>query len=174
MPPHTPIYKGRVVDFGIEAIEQPDGRVMDMEIARHPGGAAAVALDAAGRVCILRQFRGPLNEWLWELPAGKIDHGEEPLTTAQRELEEEAGVRACRWYSLGSIVTCPGFCDEVLHLYLATDLEDVGSQTQDDEYIEVHWLPFGEALEKAYSGDLQDVKTLVGLFRAARADLAKP
>jgi len=162
-----PIYRGRIVDFGIETIRQPDGRQVEIEVARHPGGAAVVALDAHGRVCLLHQFRAPFEDWLWELPAGKIDHGEPPLTTAQRELEEEAGLRAAQWTSLGAVITCPGFSDEVLHLYLATDLAQGTRQPEADEYIELHWLPLSEAMARAGEGTIRDAKTLIGLYRVA-------
>jgi len=140
---------------------------MEIEVARHPGGAAVVAVDAAGQVCLLRQFRAPFEDWLWELPAGKIDAPEDPFVTARRELAEEAGLEAGRWQPLGAIVTCPGFCDEVLHLFLATELSPVPQKTEADEYLEVHWWPFEEAVREARAGQLRDVKTIVGLLRAA-------
>jgi len=164
----NPIYKGRIVAFGVESIVQPDGRRLDIEVARHPGGAAVVALDGQGRVCLLRQFRGPFEAWLWELPAGKIDHGEPALTTAQRELEEEAGLKAEHWHSLGTIVTCPGFSDEVIHLFLATRLAQGTVNTEAEEYIETHWLPLEETIQRADSGEIRDAKTLVALYRASR------
>lgn len=160
------LYHGRIVDFGIESIAQPDGRTLEIEVVRHPGGAAVVALDGSGRICLLRQFRAPLEDWLWELPAGKIDPPEPPEDTARRELEEEAGLRAGTWRSLGAIVTCPGFCDEVLHLYLATDLQPAPSRPEDDEFIEVHWWPLERAVEQARSGGLSDGKTVVAVLRA--------
>ena len=163
----TALYRGRVVDFGIETIRQPDGRILEVEVVRHPGGAAVVALDHDERVCLLRQFRAPFEEWLWELPAGKVDRPEEPLVTARRELEEEAGLQAATWRSLGAVVTCPGFCDEVLHLFLATDVSPVPQHTEADEFIEVHWWPFAQALREAQTGELRDVKTVVALMRAA-------
>ena len=89
-----PLFQGRVVDVAVETVELPNGRRVELEVIRHPGGAATVALDEQERVCLLRQFRHAGGGWLWELPAGKIDPGEEPLATARRELEEEAGVRA--------------------------------------------------------------------------------
>ena len=165
----TALYRGRIVDFGIESIRQPDGRTLDIEVVRHPGGAAVVALDYDRRVCLLRQFRAPFEDWLWELPAGKIDGQEEPLLTARRELQEEAGLEAATWRSLGSVVTCPGFCDEVVHLFLATDLSRAHQRTEADEFIEVHWWPFARALREAQAGGLRDVKTVVALMRAATA-----
>ena len=88
------IYRGQVIGLGIETATLPNGQRLELEIVRHPGGAATVAVDAANRICLLRQYRHVAKGWLWELPAGKRDADEEPFTTAQRELEEEAGVRA--------------------------------------------------------------------------------
>ncbi|MDW7708884.1 MAG: NUDIX hydrolase [Deferrisomatales bacterium] len=146
----------------------PGGRTLPLEVVRHPGGAAAVAVDHRGRVCLLRQFRHAVGGWLWEIPAGKLDPGETPERTARRELEEEAGVRAGTWLSLGQIVTAPGFCDEVIHLFLAQDLETGNPRPEDHEVLEVHWVDLGEALRRA-AGELRDAKTVAGLFRAREA-----
>ena len=156
-----------MVDLGLEAVELPDGRVLELEVVRHPGGAAAAAVDGAGRVCLLRQYRHAGGGWLWEVPAGKLDPGEEALVTAQRELEEEAGLRARRWESLGSILTTPGFCDERIHLYLARELEEVPAMPGEHELLEVHWVALTEALKWARDGRIEDAKTLVTLFRTA-------
>lgn len=164
----TPIYKGRIVDFGIETVTQPDGHQVEIEIARHPGGAAVVALDGDSRVCLLRQFRPPFRDWLWELPAGKLDPGEGPLLTAKRELQEEAGLTAGEWTELGAVITCPGFSDEIVHLYLAMSLREVAANTEPDEHIERHWLPLAEAIQRIESGTVRDAKTVIGLYRSAR------
>jgi len=148
-------------------VELPGGRALELEVVRHPGGAAAVAVDSAGRVCLLRQYRHAGGGWLWEVPAGKRDPGEEPLATVQRELAEEAGVRAIRWTPLGSILTTPGFCDERIHLYLARELDRVPAMPGEHELLEVHWVELPEALEWARNGQIEDAKTLVALFRAA-------
>src|SRR5262245_22172601 len=116
------IFKGRVIAVNVERVRLPNGSVAELEIIRHPGGAAIVAVDTEERICLLRQFRHAADGWLWELPAGKIDHREPPLHTATRELEEEAGVTASRWESLGDYVSSPGVFTEVVHLFLARDL----------------------------------------------------
>ncbi len=161
------VHRGRVVDLGIEGVELPDGGRLFLEVVRHPGGAAAVALDEGGRVCLLRQFRHAAGGWLWELPAGKLDPGEDPLATARRELAEEAGVDAARWEALGSILPTPGFCDEEVHLFLARDLRPVPTAHGAHERIEIHWVAFDEAVAQAAAGAIRDAKTAVGLLRAA-------
>ena len=161
------IYRGRVIELGLETVELPNGRTVELEIIRHPGGAAAVALDRRGRVCLLRQYRHAANGWLWELPAGKIHPGEEPFTTARRELIEEAGVTAGDWRDLGIMHSSPGVFTEIIHLYLARELEPTALEHESDEVIEVHWLPFAEALAWCRDGTITDAKTLIGLFRAA-------
>lgn len=162
------IYRGRIVDLVLESTMLPNGCPMQLEVVRHPGGAAVVALDGLGRVCLLRQYRHAHRDWIWELPAGKLDPGELPLATAQRELVEEAGRRARRWSGLGRTITSPGVSTEIIHLYLAEELENVASAPEEHELFEVHWVPLKEAVERALAGAIEDSKTIVGLARAAR------
>lgn len=165
----TKIFTGRVIQVTLEQVTLPNGRQTELEIVRHPGGAAVVALDAKERICLLRQYRHAAGGWIWELPAGKLDPGEPPLATARRELEEEAGMHAGRWQSLGDCLSSPGVFTEVVHLYLATELTRVGQRLEDHEVIEVHWIPFETALAMAHRGELRDGKTLAGLLRASAA-----
>ncbi len=158
------IHRGRVVDLRIETVELPNGRTMDLEIVRHPGGAAVVAVGADERVCLLRQYRHAAGGWLWELPAGKLEPGEDPRTTARRELAEEAGLRAQHLEPLGRTLTTPGFSDEVIHLFRATGLESCAAQPQADEVIEVHWFTRREIADMLSAGMLEDAKTLLGLL----------
>jgi ADP-ribose pyrophosphatase len=160
-------FKGRVIEVNVERVELPNGNVADLEIIHHPGGAAVAAINDRREICLLRQFRHAANGWLWELPAGKIDNREPPLQTAQRELEEEAGVIARRWDSLGDMVSSPGVFTEVIHLYLATDLQAAAARPEEHEVLEVHWKPLEEAVRMARMGELRDAKSLVGVFRAA-------
>jgi ADP-ribose pyrophosphatase len=168
MPSITPIFRGRVITVNIEHVELPNGHSADLEIIHHPGGAAVVAVDDQQRVCLLRQFRHAANGWLWELPAGKIDNCEPPLSTAHRELEEEAGVIATSWRSLGDYVSSPGVFTETVHLFLATGLRHVPANLEQHEVLEVHWKPFEVVLAMAHSGELRDGKSLVGIFRASK------
>jgi ADP-ribose pyrophosphatase len=160
------IFKGRIIRFTVETVELPNGAEAELEIVHHPGGAAVVALDAEQRVCLLRQYRHAAGGWLWELPAGKLDPGEAPLVTAQRELEEEAGMRASQWRELGRIVSSPGVFTEVIHLFLADHLSAVPAAVEAHEVIEVHWRSWHEALRMAETGEIEDAKSIAGLFRA--------
>jgi ADP-ribose pyrophosphatase len=167
MDERTLIYGGDVVDLGIESCELPDGRRCALEIVRHPGGSAIVAADGQQRICLLRQYRHAAAGWLWELPAGKCARGEDPLRTAQRELEEEAGLRAATWRKLGKILTTPGFCDEVIHLYWAQDLTLVAPRPESDELFECRWVPYSQALEWTRDGTLIDAKSIIGIYLAS-------
>lgn len=162
------IYQGRILQFSIDSLTLPNGKAVELEVLRHPGGAAIVALDEHNQVCLLRQYRHAAGGWLWELPAGKLESGENPQTTAKRELVEEAGLQAARWDTLGKVIVSPGFCDEVIYLYLARDLTVVPAQPEDDELFEVHWIPFEQALEQVHDGTLLDAKTMLGLTLAEK------
>jgi len=160
------VFKGRVLTLNLEQVRLPNGRVAELEIAHHPGGAAVVALDADGRVCLLRQFRHAAGGWLIELPAGKLDDGEPPLECARRELAEEAGMLARRWDGLGEYFSSPGVFTEVIHLFLARDLEPTEARPEEHEVFEANWVPLDEAVALAASGQLHDAKTLIGLLWA--------
>ena len=160
------LHAGRVVRLELAEVRLPDGRVAAVERIRHPGGAAVAAVDEGGRVCLLRQWRPALEAWLWELPAGTLEAGEAPLAAARRELAEEAGLEAARWEPLGEAVMAPGFCDEVIHLYLAQGLRLVPLQRDPHELMEIHWLDLEEAARQALEGGLTDAKTVAGLLRA--------
>jgi 8-oxo-dGTP pyrophosphatase MutT (NUDIX family) len=160
------VFKGRVLTLNLEQVRLPNGRVAELEIAHHPGGAAVVALDGDGRVCLLRQFRHAAGGWLTELPAGKLDGGEPPLDCARRELAEEAGVVAQRWDKLGEYFSSPGVFTEVIHLFLARDLEATEARPEEHEVFEASWIPLDEAVGLASGGRLHDAKTLIGLLWA--------
>ena len=160
------IYTGRVVTLDVAEVRLPNGELATLEIVGHPGGAAVVALNAAGEVCLLRHYRYAAGGWLWEVPAGKLD-GKTADATARAELAEEAGVLARDWRSLGHVVSSPGVFREVVHLYLARELSPVAAAPERDEVFEVAWVPLAEAVRRALDGDLSDAKSVIALLRAA-------
>ena len=161
------IFEGRVIKVSVDTVDLPNGVRLPLEIVRHPGGAAAVAIDAENRVCLLRQFRHAAGGYIYELPAGKLEPDEPPEVTVRRELEEEAAVSAGHWEPLGAYFSSPGVFTEVIHLYLATELSPSGSSPEADEVFEVEWWPLELAVERARNGELNDGKTIIGILRAA-------
>ena len=171
------LHRGKFLEFRIDTVERLDGSRHTRDIAGHPGAVAIVAIDDHGRVALVRQWRLPADDALLEIPAGGLDvHAdgskEDPDLAAPRELEEETGLRAGTWRKLGAFYTAPGFTDELMHLYLATDLgpahpdERLGSD--EDEQLIFSWLPWREAVAAAERGEIRDAKSIVGLFWLAR------
>jgi ADP-ribose pyrophosphatase len=159
-------FRGRVITVTTDEAVLPNGHRAELEVVHHPGGAAAVALDAQRRVCLLRQYRYVADGWVWELPAGKLEPNEPPLETARRELIEEAGITALSWQPLLSYFSSPGVFGEVLHLFLAQKLEPAPLAHERSEVIEIHWIDFTEACEWVASGQVRDGKTALGLLLA--------
>jgi 8-oxo-dGTP pyrophosphatase MutT (NUDIX family) len=167
------IYDGRVIKVSVDTVELPNGHRLPLEIVRHPGGAAVVAIDAQERICLLRQFRHAAGGFIYELPAGKLEPDEPPDVTARRELAEEAALEAAEWSPLGAYFSSPGVFTEVIHLYLATGLQPAPGNPEAGEVFQVEWWPLELAVERACSGELSDAKTIIGILRtAARKKLA--
>lgn len=160
------IHKGRVFDFTVETVTLPNGNRLNMDIIRHPGAAAIVAVDDRERVFMLRQYRHAAGGTLWEIPAGTLEEDENPLNCAQRELVEEAGCRAADWLKLGTIVPVPGYSDEEIHIYLARALKEAPQHLDPDEIIQVQRLPLSEVVRMIANGEVQDAKTMAGLMLA--------
>ena len=160
-------YQGSFLTIWQEEVELPGGRSIELDVVRHPGAAAIVPFENETDVVLIRQFRHAAGGTLLEVPAGKLED-EEPEICAARELEEEVGRRAGRLEPLGSILTTPGFTDEVIHLFAAFDLEPIPQRLESDEVIDVVPTPIGEALELIWSGELRDAKSVVALIHAAR------
>ena len=135
-------------------------------MVHHPGASAVVAIDEENRIIMEKQFRYALNDYLLEIPAGKLDAGEDPLVCAKRELEEETGIIASEWISLGTIATSPGFCNEVIHLYVAKGLSKGEIHWDEDEYVEVERYTFDELLQRISEEKIKDSKTLSALLLA--------
>jgi len=162
------IFKGAVFDVERDRLREEDGSEIVREVVRHAGGAGCLPLFDDGRVALVRQYRHPARRELLEIPAGKIESGETPAGCAARELEQETGFRAGRIERLAEFYSTPGFCEERLYVYLATGLERAEQNLDRDEYVEVAYLPFGEAVAMAERGEIEDSKTIIALLLAAR------
>ncbi|MFI3250108.1 MAG: NUDIX hydrolase [Eubacteriales bacterium] len=167
----TTIFEGHVVHLQKDSVRLINGKTVTREVVRHNGGVAVLALNEANEVYFVSQYRYPLAKVLTELPAGKLDGAigskeEDHLAAAKRELQEETGLVATHYHSLGAIYPTPGFCDEVLHMYLATGLSQHESNPDDDEFLNVIKVPFETALAQVMSGELQDGKTVAAILKA--------
>ncbi|KKX56891.1 NUDIX hydrolase [Brevibacillus borstelensis] len=158
------IYEGKVITLKVDEVLLPNGHTAKREIVTHQGAVAVMALTDEGKLVAVRQFRKPLEQVIVELPAGKLEPGEEPLACAKRELQEETGYQAKDYTLLSSFFTSPGFANEILHLYLATGLTKGESQPDEDEFVEVLELTLEEAHELHRLGEIRDAKTVAALF----------
>jgi ADP-ribose pyrophosphatase len=161
------VFTGKIITVETAKTQLPNGHILELEAVRHPGGSAVVALNEQRQVCLLKQYRCVFDQWLWELPAGKNDHNEPPMDTAQRELQEEAGVQATQWHELGFMISSPGVFSEKVYLYLAQGLSHTGQSSEDHEVFDIHWVDFEQALAWARQGEISDAKSVIGLYRAA-------
>ena len=160
------VWQGRVVRIeDLEAVV-PSGAVEHRDIIRHPGGVAVVAITDDGLVATVRQYRTPFDRVMVEIPAGKLDHGEDPADAVRRELREETGLVAQTWRDLGAIAVSPGCSNEVVHVYVARDLSFVGEDPDDDEFLHVDLVPLEELVRAVRAGKLTDAKTVVGVLAA--------
>jgi ADP-ribose pyrophosphatase len=158
-----------VVNLDVDTVRFPDGSTGKLEMMRHPGASAVVPLldeprSADPRVLLIRQFRHAADDFIWEIPAGRLDPGETPATCAQRELEEETGMSADVLSRLTTILTTPGFTDEKIHLFLAHSLKQGKHRREPDEFMEVHTRKWSEVMTMIRNGEIRDGKTLAGLM----------
>ena len=168
----TRVYTGRVVSLDVDGVRFPDGSVGELEMIRHPGASAVVPFlsDPTGddpHVLLIRQYRYAAGGYMLEVPAGRLDAGEDPKDCAARELKEETGCTADRLDYLTSIYTTPGFTDERIHLFMATGLTPGETKHEADEFLEPQPMPLTQALEKIQAGEIQDGKTVIALLFAA-------
>ena len=166
--PNQPIARGFPVVVSIERVTLPNGTEIELDIVEHPGASAVVPFVSEREVLLIHQYRHATGGRIFEVPAGKIDPGETPETTAARELQEEVGYSAGRIEKLGWIWTTPGFAKEKIHLYAAFDLSPCASRPEDSEVIEVVPTPLDRALEMIWNGELTDAKSAMALVHAAR------
>ena len=155
-------WSGRIFNVDRLGVRLPDGREAVRDVVRHPGAVAIVALTDDGRICLVRQYRTALGRVTVEVPAGKLDPGEDPLDCARRELLEETGMRAERMAFLTTIATSAGFADELIHIYMATGLTFDASSPDADEFINVDLVDLSELVDGVLDGKIEDAKTVVG------------
>lgn len=160
------MFQGRIITVLLDTAGLPDGGTAQREVVLHPGGVAILALDEADNVALVRQYRYPLHGLLLELPAGKLDPGEDPVTGALRELKEETGAVPDTFLPLGRILPAPGCYSEVLHLFLARNLH-MGEQHLDPgEFLHVERIPFDEMVHRCLDGEIEDAKTVAAVLKA--------
>lgn len=160
------VFHGRVFSVTADKIREGD-TTYDRDVVHHPGSAVIVPVFDDGTVALVRQYRHPAVRYLLEAPAGTLEDRESPEAAAVRELEEELGLTAKELIKLSEFFVSPGFCEEKMWLYLATDLTETAQRLEDDELIEVVRLPFSRALEMISDGEIEDAKTIIGLMLAA-------
>jgi ADP-ribose pyrophosphatase len=174
----TRVYTGRVVSLDVDTVRYPDGSVGELEMIRHPGASAVVPFlsdpnDDDPQVLLIRQYRYAAGGYMLEVPAGRLDPGENPKDCAVRELKEETGCTADHVDYLTTIYTTPGFTDERIHLFMATGLTPGETKHEADEFLEPQPMPLSRALERIQAGEIQDGKTVIALLFAAGFRLSR-
>ena len=160
------IFDGKIIHVRRDTVLLPDGQQSFREVVDHPGGVCILALDEQNRALLVRQFRYPYMQLLRELPAGKLEYGEDPREAAVRELREETGAAAGRFESLGELYPSPGYCGEIIRMYLARDLQFGESQLDEDEFLDLERIPFDTLVQEVLSGELRDAKTIAAVLKA--------
>ena len=169
-----PVYNGKVFQVTSDKVQEPSGITAQRDIVRHSGSVVVLAVDDSGdepRVLLERQYRYAARDYLWELPAGRIDPGEQALTAAKRELREETGYRARQWKRALFFYSSPGFLDETMAIYLARGLRAGEAQPEADEAIECGLLSLSKALAMVLAGEIRDAKTIAGVLWLAQSKL---
>lgn len=162
------IYKGGIIEVEAQKVTLPDGRVASRDIIRHPGAAAIVPINDSNEVYMVRQFRKPVDKMLLEIPAGKLDHNEDPRICAERELKEETGLAAKDIKHLISIYSTPGFSDEVLHIYSATGLSQGETSMDEDEFLSCEKVHIDKLVDMVLNNEINDAKSVIGILLADR------
>jgi ADP-ribose pyrophosphatase len=161
---HRTIFRGRILNLEVDRVIEPSGVEVVREVVRHQGAAVVLPLTRDEKVVLVRQYRYAVGRFLWEVPAGHIGSGETPEQTARRELVEETGYRPRQLRKLTAVYPSPGFSDEVMHIFLATDLEPGSASPEEDESIETGHFSVEEAMAMVSDGSIQDGKTLLSLM----------
>jgi ADP-ribose pyrophosphatase len=160
------VFSGALLHVNRDEVRLPDEQISVREWIKHPGACAVVPFFDNGDIMLLRQYRYPVKQLFWEVPAGKIDSGENPDVTAERELLEETGVKAGELHYIGHFYPGIGYSDEVIHIYAATNLAITDANADVDEFVEPVRIPFNEALEMVHNGTINDGKSVICLLRA--------
>lgn len=160
------IFDGKILHIRRDTALLPNGQEAVREVVDHPGGVCVVALDDENRVLLVRQFRYPYMQLLREIPAGKLEYGEDPREAAIRELREETGATAGKFQSLGELYPSPGYCGEIIRMYLARDLRFGETHLDEDEFLNLERIPFGTLVEQVLSGEIKDAKTIAAALKA--------
>ena len=160
------LYEGVIVNVHMDRAQLVDGDVVRREVVEHPGGVTVIPVEPDGTVWCVRQFRYPFQREMLETPAGKLERGEDPAECARRELSEETGLTADELVGLGRCCTSPGFSTEVLHIYLATGLENGEAHPDAGEFLDIVHVPFAELVDKCMSGEIRDGKTVLAVLKA--------
>lgn len=163
------VHHGHTIRVRVDEVERADGRRTTRDVVEHPGAVAVVAWDGR-RLAMVRQWRHATGRALLEVPAGTLEPDEAPLATARRELAEEASLAAATWLEAARFYTAPGFCDELMHLYLATDLSSAEAAADEDEELSVEWLALDDAVAAVDDGRIADAKTIVAVLWLARRE----
>ena len=160
------LHEGRVFNLVAENYTLKNGVTSEMDFIHHPGAAAMVPMASPSEVVLIKQYRHAIREFIWEIPAGTLDPDESPLNCAQRELVEETGYSSNDWHQLGTITPLPGYSDERIHIFLAADLKKAEQNLDDDEVLNVHQIRIADTLQMISTGEINDGKTVSGLFLA--------
>lgn len=159
------VFKGRIVNVRNDDAQLSNGKIVSREVVEHRGGVGILPITAQGEVLLVKQYRYPYGELLLEIPAGKLEPGETPFETGARELREETGMNAARYFDLGIDYPSPGYCNEKIHLYAADGLTEIGQKLDEGEFLNVLSVPLTEALTMIYNGELKDSKTVIALMK---------
>jgi ADP-ribose pyrophosphatase len=162
------IYTGKIISVDLVTVTLPDGRQATRDIVTHPGASAVVPINENGEIYMVRQYRKPIERVSLEIPAGKLDAGEDPRVCAERELKEETGLSARNMIHIASIHSTPGFSNEILHLYAATGLREGESCADSDEFISTERFSVAELTNMISSGEITDGKSIIGILLADR------
>lgn len=160
------IYRGKIINLRCDDALSADGKPVKREVIEHPGGVCVAAITEKRELILVRQYRYPYGEVIWEIPAGKRDrNGETPLECGRRELKEETGATAQNYIFLGELYPTPGYCDEIIYMYAATGLTFGDTDFDEDEAIECEKIPFDTAVEMVMSGEIKDAKTQTAILK---------